>query len=45
MDPENSAMPPASAAPTQDKADDSLYAQITAEDVIQPAHPKITLFF
>ena len=40
MDPENSAMPPASATPTQDKADDSLYAQITAEDVIQPAHPK-----
>ena len=40
MEPENSAMPPTSSEPASDKSDDSLYAQITAEDVIQPMRPK-----
>ena len=40
MDPENSATPSASTDSTQETTDDSLYAQITAEDVIQPARPK-----
>ncbi|MBP5343945.1 MAG: hypothetical protein J6Y85_02595 [Alphaproteobacteria bacterium] len=40
MEPENSATPPSSAGSGQNTADDSLYAQITAEDVIQPARPK-----